>query len=102
MVTPSKQVNSTTHVADQRRTQTRVQICIPKDLHKEPVISRLVSHYSVTVYIASAQMDENMTGDSCFILELRGTKSQIDSALTYLDELDIEISHQSSPEEDGW
>ncbi|AFY35175.1 NIL domain-containing protein [Calothrix sp. PCC 7507] len=102
MATPSKQVKSTTHVADQRRTQTRVQICIPKHLHGEPVISRLASHYSVTVYIASAQMDETMTGNSCFILELRGTKPQIDSALTYLDELDIEFLHQSTPEEDGW
>ncbi|MBW4642429.1 MAG: NIL domain-containing protein [Goleter apudmare HA4340-LM2] len=102
MPTPSKQVQSTIHLADQRRTQTRIQICIPKNLHEEPVISRLVSHYSVTVNIAAAQMDENLSGDSCFILELRGTKSQIDSALTYLDELDIEILHQSTPEEDGW
>jgi ABC-type methionine transport system ATPase subunit len=103
MPTPSKQVQPTTYyVADKRRTQTRIQICIPKHLHEEPVISRLVSHYGVTVNIAAAQMAENPPEDSCFLLELRGTKSQIDSALTYLDELDIEISHQSTPEEDGW
>jgi hypothetical protein len=40
--------------------------------------------------------------DSCFVLELRGTVSQIESALIYLDELDVEISQQSTPEEDGW
>jgi hypothetical protein len=30
----------------------------------------------------------------------RGTKSQVDSTLTYLEELDIEIFHQSTPEEE--
>lgn len=101
MAIPSKQVISTTF-PDNRPTKKLIQVCIPKELHQEPVISRLVSHYGVTVNIASAQMDANVIADSCFALELRGTVSQIESALTYLDELDVEISHLSAIEEDGW
>ncbi len=37
-----------------RRTQTRVKVHIPRDYHQEPVISRLVSHYGLTVNIAAA------------------------------------------------
>ncbi|MEH2335484.1 NIL domain-containing protein [Nostoc sp.] len=87
---------------DNRRTQTCIQIRIPKDLHEEPVISRLVSHYGVTIIIADAQVSTNVPQHSCFHLQLRGTVSQIESALTYLDELDLEVLHQSSPEENGW
>ncbi|MEH1770139.1 MAG: NIL domain-containing protein [Nostoc sp.] len=75
---------------------------MPKDLNEEPVISRLVSRYGITVIITDAQVRANMPKYSCFDLELRGTVSQIESALTYLDELDLEVLHQSSPEEDGW
>ncbi|MEH2136872.1 NIL domain-containing protein [Nostoc sp.] len=102
MAVPNKEVKSNTDILDNRRTQTCIQVRIPKDLHEEPVISRLTSHYGVTVIIAAAQISANLLEYSCFDLELRGTVSQIESALTYLDELDLEVLHQSSPEEDGW
>ncbi len=101
MAIQNKQVKSNTDILDNRRTQTRIQVLIPKDLHEEPVISRLVSHYGVTVIIADAQVSAKVPQYSCFDLELRGTVPQIESALTYLDELDLEVLHQSSPEEDG-
>jgi len=90
------------NILDNRRTQTHIQVRIPKDLHEEPVISRLVSYYGVTVIIADAQVSANVPQSSCFDLELQGTVSQIENALTYLDQLDLEVLHQSSPEEDGW
>jgi ABC-type methionine transport system ATPase subunit len=102
MAIPNKKVKSNTDILDNRRTQTYIQVRIPKELHEEPVISRLVSHYGITVIIADAQVSANVPEYSCFDLELRGTISQIESALTYLDELDLEILHQSTPEEDGW
>ncbi|MBE8966420.1 NIL domain-containing protein [Nostocales cyanobacterium LEGE 12452] len=102
MAIPNKEVKSNTDILDNRRTKTRIQVLIPKNLHEEPVISRLVSHYGVTVIIADAQVSANVPQYSCFALELQGTVSQIESALTYLDELDLEVFHQSSPEEDGW
>ncbi|MBE9034570.1 NIL domain-containing protein [aff. Roholtiella sp. LEGE 12411] len=102
MAITNKQVKFNTDILDNRRTQTRIQVYIPKGLHEQPVISRLVSHYGITVIIAAAQVSANVPECSCFELELRGTASQIESALTYLDELDLEVLHQSNSEEDGW
>ena len=44
MAIPNKQVKPNTDILDNRRTQTRIQVRIPKDLHEAPVVSRLVSH----------------------------------------------------------
>lgn len=85
-----------------RPTQTRIKICIPKDLHQEPVISRLVSQYGVTVNITAALLSANARDDGWFELELKATDQQLQSALTYLNELDLEIWDQSTSEEDGW
>ena len=88
--------------SDSRPTQTRIKVHIPKDLHEEPVISRLISHHGVTVNIAAALLGANMRDDGWFELELRGKPAQIQSALTYLNELDLEIWGQSAKEEEGW
>ena len=70
--------------------------------NKEPVISRLVSHHGVTVNIAAALLGPNGRDDGWFDLELRGTSRQIQSALIYLHEMDLEIWGESNREEDGW
>jgi len=93
---------STTELGSNRSTQKRIKIRIPKQLHEEPVISRLISHHGVTVNIAAALLSANSRDDGWFDLELRGRASQIQSALTYLNELDLEIWGQSNPEQDGW
>jgi ABC-type methionine transport system ATPase subunit len=85
-----------------RLTQTRIRVRIPKEYNNEPIISRLVSHHGVTVNIAAALLGANARDDGWFDLELRGTTPQIQSALTYLDEMDLEIWSESSPEKDGW
>jgi len=85
-----------------RPTQKRIKIHIPKELHEEPIISRLVSHYGITVNIAAALLGANTRDDGWFELELRGSAEQIQSALIYLNELDLEIWGQSRTEEDGW
>ncbi|MEH2447683.1 MAG: hypothetical protein V7K18_18460 [Nostoc sp.] len=46
-------------------------------MHEEPIISRLVSHYRVTIIIADAQVSTNVPQHSCFHLQLRGTVPQI-------------------------
>jgi ABC-type methionine transport system ATPase subunit len=101
MTIPSKQVKSTIQ-RDNRRTQTRVRVYIPKNLHGEPVISRLVSNHNVTVNIAAARLSANLPSGGCFELELRGTASNIESALIYLNELNLEFWHSCATEEDGW
>lgn len=95
-------VKFTTDMGANRPTQTRVKIRIPKAFHEEPVISRLVSHHGITVNITAVLLGANARDDGWFDLELRGTTPQIQSALTYLNELDLEIWSQSTPEEDGW
>lgn len=97
-----KQGLSTANFRDNRRTQTRISVRIPNELHEQPVISRLISHCGVTVNIAAAQLLGELPKQGCFDLELRGTVFQIASALTYLDELNLEIKHQADSEEDGW
>lgn len=94
--------NSTETLGVDRPTQTRIRIRIPKEYNNEPIISRLVSHHGVTVNIAAALLGANGRDDGWFDLELQGTSRQIESALTYLDELDLEMWGESNPEEDGW
>lgn len=93
---------SITSSSANRPTQTRITIRIPKDLCEEPVISRLVSRHGVTVNITAALLSANARDDGWFELELRATSQQLQSALNYLNELDLEIWNQSTTEEDGW
>lgn len=87
---------------DNRPTQTRIRIRIPKTYHQEPVISRLVSDYGLTVNITAALLGANARDDGWFDLELNGPVRQIDSALTYLTELDLEVWHGADNQHDGW
>lgn len=74
---------------------TRIRIRISKQYHQEPVISRLVSEYGLTVNIAAALLGANARDDGWFHLQLQGTSQQINSALIYLNDLDLEVWHES-------
>ncbi len=77
-------------------TNKRIRIRIPKDYRQEPVISRLVSDYGLTVNISAAILGANAIGDGWFDLELQGTPEQIDHGLNYLKELELEIWEDSN------
>jgi ABC-type methionine transport system ATPase subunit len=89
-----------TEADDNRLTQKRIRIRIPKQYHQEPVISHLVSHYHLTVNITAAILGANANGDGWFDLELNGNRTYIEDALTYLNELDLEIWQDADA--DGW
>lgn len=72
-------------------THKRIRLRIPKDYHQEPVISRLVSNYGLVVNITAAILGANGVGDGWFDLNLQGTTAQIDSALTYIKDLELQI-----------
>ncbi|WP_026735274.1 NIL domain-containing protein [Fischerella sp. PCC 9605] len=72
-------------------THKRIRIRIPKNYHQEPVISRLVSDYGLTINISAAILGANAVGDGWFDLDLQGKNTQIDSGLTYLKDLELEI-----------
>ena len=101
-VNTSKPAQSTTEHEDNRPTKMRVRIRIPKEYQEDPIISRLVSHHGVTVNIAAALLGANARDDGWFDLELSGSTRQLQSALTYLNELDLELWGKSDSEQDGW
>jgi len=67
-----------------------IKLRIPEDLHSEPVISQLISQHGITVNIVSATLGIN-AGSGWFHLSLKGTNAQIQTAIAYLNDLDIEI-----------
>ena len=88
---------------DVRPTQTRIRMRIPKEYHQEPVISRLVSQYGLTVNVNAALLGVKSSDDGWFDLELHGTADQIETALIYLNDLDVEIwSNSTEPDEETW
>ncbi len=88
---------------DSRPTQTRIRIRVPKEYHQEPVISNLISEYGLKVNFNAALLGVKTSDDGWFDLELNGTSQQIESALIYLNDLDVEIwSNSNNPEEETW
>ena len=83
---------------DQRLTDKRIRLRIPKRYQQEPVISNLISNYKLTVNIAAALLGANAREDGWFDLNLQGTVPQIQSALLYLNDLDLEVWHEGEPE----
>lgn len=96
------QLDTDSDIGANRPTHKRIRVRIPKEYNDEPVISRLVSHYGVTVNITAAFLGANARDDGWFDLDLRGTNPQIQSALTYLNEMDLEMWNESNQETDGW
>lgn len=92
--------SSTETPTDERTTEQRIRLRIPKHYHQEPVISHLVSHYDLTVNIVAAILGANANGDGWFDLNLQGSSANIEAALSYLDELDLEVWR--GEESDGW
>ncbi|MBR8826457.1 MAG: NIL domain-containing protein [Gomphosphaeria aponina SAG 52.96 = DSM 107014] len=84
-----------------RPTERRIRIRIPKNYHQEPVISQIVSRNNLEVNILAAILGKNGAGDGWFDLLLQGKSQDIDSALIYLAELNIQIWHEIETE-NGW
>lgn len=80
-------------------TQKRLHIRIPKTLHQEPIISRLISDYNLTVNIKAAILGANANGDGWFDLSLQGSVEHLVSAMTYLNRMEVEIWKESKTEE---
>jgi len=74
----------------------RIRVRITQDHHQEPVISRLVSEYGLTVNIKAAILGQNAVGDGWFDLDIQGTETQIENGLTYLRELNLQIWDENS------
>jgi ABC-type methionine transport system ATPase subunit len=103
MTLSTEQITSTSLFRDNRHTQTRIRIYIPKNLHDQPVISNLISRYRVIINTNAAQLGSQIPQEGYFDLEIRGKAYQIENVLSYLNEIHVETEHQSFTEElDGW
>ena len=69
----------------------RIRVRITQNHHQQPVISRLVSEYGLTVNIKAAILGQNAVGDGWFELDLQGRETQIQNGLNYLQELKLQI-----------
>lgn len=104
-MTPLEPLNSSEAIAssiDERHRQTHIRLCIPKQFHQEPIISNLITQYHLTVNIAAALLSVNAHDDGWFDLQLYGTAQHINSALIYLNDLDLEIWHDTDPQSENW
>jgi ABC-type methionine transport system ATPase subunit len=88
---------------DTRPIKTRIRIRVPKQYHQEPVISNLISAHGLTVNFNAALLGVKTHDDGWFDLELNGTTKQIENALIYLNDLDVEVwSDAANPDEETW
>jgi NIL domain len=75
----------------QEKVLHSIDINIPQQLHQEPVLAKLISNYDVIVNFKAAVLDRKATGGGWFNLDLEGYPQDIDNALSYLQNLEIEI-----------
>jgi NIL domain len=81
--------------------QTHIRILIPEKYHQEPIISRLVSDYHLAVTIKSALLGANGAGGGWFDLNLEGLQADIDRALQYFQDLNLDI-WSGEERQDNW
>ncbi len=97
---PFSSPNAASSSDDRQNAQTRIRLRIPKRYQQEPIISNLITQHGLTINIRAALLGANAREDGWFDLELHGPSIQIESALMYLNDLDLEIWHDNN--EDGW
>ncbi len=85
-----------------RLTSQSIYLRIPKTYQREPIISRLVSDYHLTVNIEAAVLGEEAQGDGWFKLTLSGTEAQLQSATVYLSEHNLETWSDHDLDGEDW
>jgi len=67
------------------------RILVPQRYHGQPVISRLVSRYGLTVNIKAASLTSESDSDGWFDLELSGNPQKLTNSLSYLQGLGVNL-----------
>ncbi|HEY9827953.1 MAG TPA: NIL domain-containing protein [Stenomitos sp.] len=84
------------------RIRERIQIQIPSKYAQEPIISTLALRYDLEVNILSALLATNAQESGWFDLELYGLPDRIQSAVSYLSQLHIEILNDNAAAQQSW
>jgi ABC-type methionine transport system ATPase subunit len=84
------------------RIRQRIQIQIPPQYAREPVISTLTTRYGLDVNILSALLATNSRESGWFDLELHGIPARIEAALAYLTQLRIEVLTDDAATQKSW
>lgn len=85
-----------------RPTEIRLKIRVPKKYQQEPIISELGTKHNLKVNILAAILGANGEGDGWFDLNLSGRAEELDDALIYLSDLDVEIWETLDINRSGW
>ncbi len=72
-------------------TQGCIEIRIPEKYHCQPIVSRLISRYGLSVNIAAAAFEIETKKDAWFNLEIQGSYQQLKSGITYLQGLSVKV-----------
>ncbi|WP_414589277.1 NIL domain-containing protein [Scytonema sp. PCC 10023] len=72
-------------------TLGHIYITVPQHYNRQPIVSRLISRYDLTINIAAAVLEAHTEDDGWFNLEIQGISQQVEAGLAYLQELNIEI-----------
>ncbi|MBN3873228.1 NIL domain-containing protein [Nostoc sp. JL33] len=67
------------------------RILVPQRYHGQPVISRLVSRYGLTVNIKAASLTSDSDSDGWFDLQLSGNPEKLTNSLSYLQGLGVNL-----------
>ncbi|MCC5606966.1 NIL domain-containing protein [Nostoc sp. CHAB 5834] len=67
------------------------RILVPQRYHRQPVISRLVSRYGLTVNIKAASLTSDNDSDGWFDLDLSGNPQKLTNSLSYLQGLGVNL-----------
>ncbi|MCC5598778.1 NIL domain-containing protein [Nostoc favosum] len=67
------------------------RILVPQRYHRQPVISRLVSRYGLTVNIKAASLTSDSDSDGWFDLDLSGNPQKLTNSLSYLQGLGVNL-----------
>ncbi|MCX7595939.1 MAG: NIL domain-containing protein [Fischerella sp.] len=68
-----------------------IRIRVPQEHYHQPIVSRLISRYNLTINIAAAAFEAETREDGWFNLEIQGSCQQLEAGFAYLQELGVEI-----------
>ncbi len=72
-------------------TPLKSLIKMPGNYYRQPVISRLVSRYGLTVNITAASLGHSRENDGWFEIEMSGNSEQLALSLSYLQQLGLDV-----------